>query len=105
VEIGSGVGIIIVGPSQHLKRIKWLRLVEIAPTRYLLTIPAGTAVDSLELAVVDLLENVKSIDEWERSMLEELRNLMRNLRLKDKLYKAELLLIDTKGLSSLSSHL
>ena len=48
--------------------------------RYLLTIPSGTAVDSLELAVVDLLENVKSLDEWERSILEQLRDLMRTVR-------------------------
>jgi hypothetical protein len=103
VEVAPGVGIILVGPSRYLKRIKWLRLAEIAPMRYLLTIPLGTAVDSLELAVVDLLENVKSLDERERSILEQLRDLMRTLRLRDKLYKAELLFIDTKGLSSLTS--
>ena len=100
VEVAPGVGIILVGPSRYLKRIKWLRLVEIAPMRYLLTIPSGTAVDSLELAVVDLIGNVKSLDEWERSILEQLRDLMRALRVADKLYKAELLFIDTKGLSS-----
>ena len=103
VEVSPGVGIILVGPSRYFKRIKWLRLVEIAPMRYLLTIPSGTAVDSLELAIVDLLENVKSLDERERSILEQLRDLMRTLRVGDKLYKAELLFIDTKGLSSLTS--
>jgi hypothetical protein len=105
VEVAPGVGIILVGPSRHLKRVKLLRLVEIAPMRYLLTIPLGTAVDSLDLAIVDLLENVKPLDEWERSMLEQLKDLMRNLRLKDKLYKAELLFIDTRGFSSLTSYL
>src|SRR5215467_421991 len=103
VEVAPGVGIILVGPSQYLKRIKWLRLVEIVPMRYLLTIPSGTAVDSLELAIIDLLEKVKSLDEWERSLLEQLRDLMRTLRGEDKVYKAELLFIDTKGLSSLTS--
>jgi hypothetical protein len=78
-------------------------MVEITPMRYLLTVPSGTAVDSLELAVVDLLENTKSLDEWERSSLEQLRDLMRTLRVGDKVYKAELLFIDTKGMSSLSS--
>ena len=103
VEVAPGVGIILVGPSRYLKRIKWLRLVEIAPMRYLLTIPVGTPVDSLELAVVDLLEKLESLDEWERSVLEQLRDLMRTLRLGDKVYKAELLFIDTKGLSSLTT--
>jgi hypothetical protein len=106
VEVAPGVGIILVGPSRYLKRINWLRLVEIAPMRYLLTIPAGTPVDSLELAVVDLLEKLEPLDEWERSILEQLRDLMRTLRLGDKVYKGELLFIDTKGLSSLiASHL
>src|SRR5215475_5279924 len=103
VEVAPGVGIILVGPSQYLKRIKWLRLVELAPMRYLLTIPSGTAVDSLELALVDLLENVKSLDKWERSILEQLRELMRTSRVGENLYKAELLFIDTKHLSSLTS--
>ena len=33
-----------------LKRIPFLKLIEIAPARYLLTIPSGTAVESLEVA-------------------------------------------------------
>jgi hypothetical protein len=103
VEVAPGVGIILLGPNRALKKIKWLRMVEITPMRYLLTVPSGTAVDSLELAVVDLLENTKSLDEWERSSLEQLRDLMRTLRVGDKVYKAELLFIDTKGMSSLSS--
>jgi hypothetical protein len=103
VEVAPGVGIILVGPSRYLKRIKWLRLVEVAPMRYLLTIPSGTAVDSLELALVDMLENVKSLDEWERSILEQLRDLMRTSRVGENLYKAELLFIDTKRLSSFTS--
>jgi len=103
VEVAPGVGIILIGPNRSLKKIKWLRMVEIAPMRYLLTVPSGTAVDSLELAIVDLLENTKSLDEWERSSLEQLRDLMRTLRVGDKVHKAELLFIDTKGLSSLTS--
>ena len=96
VEVRPGLGIILVGPSRHLQKIKWLRLVEVAPTRFLLTIPTGTAVDSLEVAIIDLLENLDPADEWERSILERLRDLMRSFRLGGKLSKAELLFIDTK---------
>ena len=96
VEVMPGLGIILVGPSRHLQKIKWLRLVEVAPTRFLLTIPTGTAVDSLEVAIIDLLENLDPADEWERSILERLRDLMRSFRLGGKLSKAELLFIDTK---------
>jgi hypothetical protein len=96
VEVMPGLGIILVGSSRYLQKIKWLRLVELAPTRFLLIIPSGTAVDSLEVAIIDLLENLEPHEEWEKSMLQELRDLMRNLRLGEKLFKAELLFIDTR---------
>jgi hypothetical protein len=93
VEIGSGLGIILVGPSRYLQKIKWLRLVEVAPTRFLLTIPTGTAIDSLEIAIIDLLQDLKPHDEWELSILQQLRDLMRKLRLGGKLFKEELMFI------------
>lgn len=98
-EVMPGLGIIIVGPSRYLQKIKWLRLIELAPLRFLVTIPTGTAVDSLELELVDLLQSVKPDEEWEKSLLEDLRDLMRNLRLEGKLRKAELLFVDTTALN------
>ena len=95
VEVLPGKSIIVVGPSGYLKEIKGLRLVELAPLRFLLTIPSGTSVDSLELGVIDLLRNLKRHEEWERSLLEALRDLMRKLRLGNKFSKAELLFVDT----------
>jgi hypothetical protein len=95
VEIMPGLSIIITGPSRHLQKIKWLRLIELAPSRFLLTIPTGTAIDSLELAVVDLLQNLKPNEEWEKSLLEALRDLMRDLRRAERFIKAELLFVDT----------
>lgn len=97
VEVLPGLSIIVIGPSRHLQKIKWLRLVELAPLRFLLTIPSGTAVDSLELAVIDLLRNLKSYEHWEKSLLEALGELMRRLRAEGKFSKAELLFADTKA--------
>jgi hypothetical protein len=102
IEVMPGLGIIIVGPSRYLQRIKWLRLIELAPTRFLVTIPTGTPVDSLELAIIDLLQNVKRHDEWEKSILEALRDLMRQVRLAGKLTKAELLFVDTNALTNVN---
>lgn len=99
IEVMPGLGIIMVGPSRYLQTIKWLRLIELAPLRFLVTIPTGTAVDSLELELVDLLQSVKPDEEWEKSLLEDLRDLMRNLRLERKLRKAELLFVDTTALN------
>jgi hypothetical protein len=103
VEVMPGLGVIIVGPSRYLQKVKWLRLVEVAPTRFLLVIPSGTAVDSLEVAIIDLLEKREPHDKRERSILEQLRDLMRTLRLGGKLFKAELLFIDTEDSGLLAS--
>jgi hypothetical protein len=96
VEVAHGLAIIIVGPSQLLQKIKWLRLVEVAPMRFLLSIPLGTSIDSLELAVIELLEDAKLYDDWERSLLSQLRALIRKLRRRGELSKAEMLFVDTR---------
>jgi hypothetical protein len=96
VEVSPGLCVIIVGPSKLLHKIKWLRLVEVAPTRFLLTIPVGTSVDSLELAIVDLLEDTPH-EEWDHSTLIELRDLIRKLRRHGELSKAEMLFIHTRS--------
>jgi hypothetical protein len=93
VEVAPGVSVILVGPSRRLREIEWLRLMEIAPARYLLIIPSGTSIDSLELAVIDLMEKSEADDPWERTVLQRLRSLIGSLRRGSELSKAELLLI------------
>jgi hypothetical protein len=97
VEVMPGIGIILVGPSRCLRQIPWLRLVEVAPGRFLLTIPSGTPVDSLEIALHDLLETVPPADARERVILEGLHALMRRLRRGRSVSKAEMLFVDTSG--------
>jgi hypothetical protein len=98
VEVSPGLAMIIVGPSQLLQRIEWLRLVEVAPMRFLLSIPPGTSIDSLELAVIELLEDTKPNDDRERSLLIQLRDLIRTLRRRGELSKAEMLFVDTRAM-------
>ena len=98
VEVSPGLAIIIVGPSQLLQRIEWLRLVEVAPMRFLLSIPPGTSIDSLELAVIELLEDTKPYDDREGSLLSQLRDLIRTLRRRGELSKAEMLFVDTRAM-------
>ncbi len=94
VEVAPGIRVILVGPTQCLRRIEWLRLFEVAPFRYLLIIPSGTSVDSLELAVIDLLENLGEDDPMERETIEKLRRLIGTLRRGAEVSKAELLLVE-----------
>ena len=93
VEVAPGIRVIMVGPNRSLRRIEWLRLLEVAPSRYLLIIPTGTAVDSLELALIDLLDTVGN-DSWETAVLQRLRSLIADLRRSSKVSKAELLLVE-----------
>lgn len=94
VEVAPGVRVILVGPTRCLRRIEWLRLFEVAPFRYLLILPSGTSVDSLELAVIDLLENLDDEDPMESEALEKLRRLISALRRGSEVSKAELLLVE-----------
>ena len=96
VEVSPGVSVILVGPSRCLREIEWLRLMEVAPSRFLLVIPSGTSIDSLELAVIDLLENTATEDPWEKAVLQRLRSLIGTLRKGSELSKAELLVIQRK---------
>ena len=93
VEATPGQSVIVVGPSKSLQSIDWLRLVEIAPGRYLLVVPTGTAIESLEVAVEDLLERLPSEETYERELLSALLKVMRFRRRQQDVTKAEILLI------------
>jgi hypothetical protein len=97
VEIEAGKAVIVVGACPSLQQIPWLRLVRIAPGRNLLIIPTGKAVESLEVAILDLIEHEPALDERECSLLKELRNELCRLRRKDRISKAEIILFDVSG--------
>jgi hypothetical protein len=94
VEVGQGKAVIVVGPCASLRQIVWLRLVEIAPGRNLLIIPTGMPVDSLEVAILDLIENAPALDDRERVLLEALRSQLGRLRREDRISKAEIIFFD-----------
>lgn len=93
VEIAPGSSIILVGPMRSLRRIGLLRLVEVAPRRFLLTIPSGTAIEALEMELLDTLEGLPADEEAERQGLERLRQILNQQRKKKAVSKREFLLI------------
>jgi hypothetical protein len=96
VEMAPGKSLIVVGPSKALRQIPWLKLIEIARARYLLTIPSGTPIEALEVALRDLFHNPKlQKNEHETIVLNELLNLIGQQRRTLRLSKAEVLIIDT----------
>jgi len=92
VEVASGSAIIVLPPSRTLRELPWLQLAEIAPGRHLLTIEPGTSIEALEVALLDLIEELPADDEYERRILVELRRLIgasrrgRNIRKFEMLY-------------------
>jgi hypothetical protein len=96
IEIIPGKAIIVVGQSSSLQKVEWLRLVEIAPFRYLLVLPSGTAVEVLEVTIQDLLRNLDPNND-ENILLKELLDIISHQRRGRSITKAELLFVDIPG--------
>ena len=95
VKAAPGLGIIVVGPLRSLQRIEFLRMAEVVPGHFLLTIPSGTPSGSLEMEIVDLLDELSPEDEDERPLLQKLRGILNAQRRKKSVSKREILLIST----------
>ncbi|MGH7898552.1 MAG: hypothetical protein ACREQQ_11405 [Candidatus Binatia bacterium] len=93
VEVASGAAIILVAPSRCLREIPWLKLAEVTPGRHLLTIVPGTAIESLEVSILDLLEALPPTDDYERTILEELARLIGASRRQQTISKFEMLYV------------
>jgi hypothetical protein len=96
IEMAPGKSLIVVGPSKALRSIPWLRLIEITPARFLLTLPSGTSIEALEVALRDLITNPKLLKNGrEAIVLHELLELIGHQRRAQRLSKAEILIINS----------
>lgn len=94
IEMAPGKSLIIAGPSKALKKIPWLKLIEITPARYLLTLLSGIAIESLEVSLHDLLRDPEvQANKREKDTLHELMNLIGHMRRSQRLSKAEIVVI------------
>lgn len=93
VAASDGLGVIIVGPSKALLRVPSLTLVEVSPDRYLLALPLGSSTDTLEVGLIDVLEDLNPAEESERPLLEELRSQIARLRRSRRVQRAEILFV------------
>lgn len=96
IEMYPGKSLIVVGPSKALKKIPWLRMIEIANARYLLSLASGTPIEALEVSLRDLFHDLElQENRREISMLNELLDIIGRQRRARRLSKAEILVIDT----------
>lgn len=93
VNIGEGRAIILVNYSEQLNRIPWLRLIEVAPARHLISIRSGTSIESIEVAIQDLLEDLPKEKSIDREVLETLMQILRASRRTKTTMKEEILFI------------
>jgi hypothetical protein len=96
ITMAPGKSLIIIGPSQVLRKIPWLKMIEITPARYLLTIPSGMSIETLEVTLRDLILNPE-LQEKSRdyAILHELLNLIGHQRRAQRLSKEEILIINS----------
>jgi len=95
VEMAPGKSLIVVGPTKSLAQIPWLKLIEIARGRYLLTVPSGTPIEALEVQLRDLFHEPETQkDERETVIVQELLNIIGKQRRTRRLSKAEILIVD-----------
>ncbi len=93
VAVGRDTSLIVTGPCKALMRIEGVRSVEVAPGRFILTVPTGTSPSQIEVAMNDVLEMLSPGDVRDRKILEELITIFRHSRRTHKMTKEEILII------------
>jgi hypothetical protein len=93
--VSENAGLIVVPYIKTLKKISWIKCLEIAPFRYLLSIPSGTAIESLEIAIADLLEHLSDEDMADLPLLKELKRKISKHRRERMVFKGEVLFFKT----------
>ena len=97
VEVDNGQAIILVNHSARLAHLPWLRLIEVAPGRNLISIRSGTSIETIEVAIHDLLEDLPAGESREREILEALLGIVRASRRTNTTLKEEILFVAAKG--------
>ena len=97
IQVAPGKSIIVVNNSELLNRIPWLRLIEIAPARHLISIQSGTSIESMEVAIHDLLEDLPKGDISDREILETLLRILHTSRRTRTTTKEEILFVAPIG--------
>ena len=93
VSVSPATALIVVGLNRHLRNVPWLRQAEVAPGRFILSVPSGTALESLEVALRDLLDDIPDDEARERAMTKRLIEVLREMRRGQKYSKEEILLM------------
>jgi hypothetical protein len=105
VTMADNTGLLVVGPSEVLRRIPFLHLVEVAPARFVMAMDPGNDFRVLELALRDALEDVPESNARERELVSQLLEQISVLRKSARVRMAEILFVELgrKGKGNLKS--
>ena len=94
INVGENTGMIVIAPCHSLQNLDWIKLIQITPSRILISIPSGASTDSIEVGLQDLLDTLPPKEEREKAILSQLLDLIRHVRRKKKISKSEMLFVD-----------
>jgi hypothetical protein len=80
VPISEGSSLLVVPENRSLRQFSWLKMIEVAAGRYLLAVDTGTPIERIELALTDLIDNVRTTEPAEVTMLQDLLDKFRRIR-------------------------
>ncbi len=92
VPVSDDESIILVSYSKLLAQLPWLKLIEISPARFLLSVATDTPVEKLEVALHDLIETLPKSDP-EHTLLTMLRQTLSAPRRNQTILKEEIIFI------------
>lgn len=93
IEMAAGTGLVVVPPNESLAGVPWLKMIEVAPARYLLAVVPGTPIEKIEVGLQDLLDDARSRAPHDVPTLETLVEKIRELRRGKKISVAEILFV------------
>jgi hypothetical protein len=93
VEISGEAGLVVIGPAPSLHKIEFLRLVEVAPARFLLALTPGHNFHELEIALSDLAEEFGTAEDGEKLLITDLLGHIRAFRKSESVSVAQILLL------------
>ena len=93
LRIAKDESLLVVARSRLLASIPWIRMVEIAPGRHLLSLRDGVPIEKLEVTLEDLLDSNPDAGEAERNVLRTLLSRIRAPRRNQAVRKEEILVV------------
>ena len=93
LRVAKDESLLVVARCPLLASVPWLRMVEIAPGRHLISLRDGVPIERLEVTLGDLLDSHPEASEAERNVLRTLLSRIRAPRRNQAVRKEEILVV------------